>query len=125
MLVKQLRILKQQIETSVNKLMPRLWTVLGVGPILAGVLLAETGDPRRFATADHFASYCGAAPVERGSGQNRRMPVNPGGNRRLNGALHMVVMVHLRIGFGKSLWALRRFWWSGLSGNRHIPWLWI
>jgi len=102
MLVKQLRILKQQIETLVNKLMPPLLTVLGVGPILAGVLLAETGDPRRFATADHFASYCGAAPVERGSGQNRRMQVNPGGNRRLNWALHIVVMVRLRIDGGRS-----------------------
>jgi hypothetical protein len=33
-----------------------------VGPIVAGVLLAETGDPKRFASPHHFASYGGAAP---------------------------------------------------------------
>lgn len=101
-LVSQLRKLKEHIQRLVNKLMPCLLEVPGVGPILAGLLLAETGNPRRFASADHFASYCGAAPVERGSGQNCRMQVNPGGNRRLNWALHMVVMIRLRIDGGRS-----------------------
>lgn len=82
--------------------MPSLLDVLGVGPIVAGVLLAETGDPRRFASADHFASYCGAAPTERGSGQNRRMQINPGGNRRLNWALPIVALVRLRMDGGRS-----------------------
>jgi hypothetical protein len=53
----------------VNKLMPSLLELPGVGPIVAGILLTETGNPQRFASTDHFASYCGAAPVERGSGQ--------------------------------------------------------
>ena len=101
-LVSQLRKLKEPIQLWVNSLMPSLLAVPGVGPIVAGVLLAETGDPRRFASVDHFASYCGAAPVERGSGQNRRMQVNPGGNRRLNWALHIVAMVRLRTDGGRS-----------------------
>lgn len=86
----------------VNNLMPGLLNVQGVGPVVAGVLLAESGDPKRFASANHFASYCGAAPVERGSGQNCRMQVNPGGNRRLNWALHIVAMVRLRTDGGRS-----------------------
>ena len=101
-LVSQLRKLKEQIQMLVNRLMPSLLEVPGVGPIVAGVLLAETGDPQRFASVDHFASYCGAAPVERGSGQNCRMQVNPGGNRRLNWALHIVAMVRLRVDGGRS-----------------------
>lgn len=101
-LVSQLRKLKQHIQLLVNRLMPSLLEVPGVGPIVAGVLLAETGDARRFASSNHFASYCGAAPVERGSGQNRRMQINPGGNRRLNWALHIVAMVRLRIDGGRS-----------------------
>jgi transposase len=52
--------------------------------------------------ADHFASYCGAAPVERGSGQNSRMQINPGGNRRLNWALHVIAIVRLRVDGGRS-----------------------
>ncbi|MBV8377092.1 MAG: transposase, partial [Verrucomicrobia bacterium] len=49
--------------------------------------------------------YCGAAPVERGSGQNSRLQVNPGGNRRLNWALHIIALVRLRMDGGRS----RRF----------------
>lgn len=101
-LVVQLKVLEQQIRVVVTALMPSLLKVLGVGPIVAGVVLAEAGNPKRFASADHFASYCGAAPVERGSGQNSRMQVNPGGNRRLNWALHIVAMVRLRMDGGRS-----------------------
>lgn len=101
-LVIQLKVLEQQIRLVVKTIMPSLLDVLGVGPIVAGVVLAEAGDPRRFASAHHFASYCGAAPVERGSGQNSRMQVNPGGNRRLNWALHIVAMVRLRMDGGRS-----------------------
>lgn len=101
-LVDQLKLLRQQIRLRVKDIMPALLDVQGVGPIIAGVLLAEVGNPKRFATANHFASYCGAAPVERGSGQNCRMQVNPGGNRRLNWALHIVAMVRLGNDGGRS-----------------------
>lgn len=99
---KQLAFLEQQIRTAVDRAMSSLLDVSGVGPIVAGVLLAEAGDPRRFASADHFASDCGAAPVERGSGQNRRRQVNPGGNRRLHWALPIVALVRLRMDGGRS-----------------------
>jgi transposase len=101
-LLKQLTALEKQIQATIHAVMPSLLKLPGVGPIVAGVLLAETGDPKRFAGPHHFASYCGAAPVERGSGQNRRMQINPGGNRRLNWALHIVAMVRLRIDGGRS-----------------------
>ena len=101
-LLKQLAALEKQIRAAIHAVMPSLLKLPGVGPIVAGVLLAETGDPRRFASPHHFASYCGAAPVERGSGQNHRMQINPGGNRRLNWALHIVAMVRLRIDGGRS-----------------------
>ena len=35
-----------------------LQTVPGIGPIVAGTILLEVGDMRRFATVGHFASYC-------------------------------------------------------------------
>jgi transposase len=101
-LVVQLNELEKQLRSIVGTLMPCLLKLPGVGAILAGTLLAELGDPQRFPTADHFASYCGVAPVERGSGQNSRMQVNPGGNRRLNWALHIIAMVRLRMDGGRS-----------------------
>jgi transposase len=101
-LVCQLRELDKQLQNLVRTVMPCLLELPGVGAIVAGTLLAEVGDPRRFPTADHFASYCGVAPVERGSGQNSRMQVNPGGNRRLNWALHIIAVVRLRSDAGRS-----------------------
>ena len=101
-LVSQLGALEKQLRSIVRTVMPCLLELPGVGAVVAGTLLAEVGDPQRFPTADHFASYCGVAPVERGSGQNSRMQVNPGGNRRLNWALHIIAMVRLRVDDGHS-----------------------
>jgi transposase len=101
-LILQLKELEKQLRSIVCTVMPALLELSGVGAIVAGTLLAEVGDPQRFPTADHFASYCGAAPVERGSGQNSRMQVNPGGNRRLNWALHIIALVRLRMDGGRS-----------------------
>jgi transposase len=101
-LMLQLKELENQLQRIVRTVMPALLELSGVGAIVAGTLLAEVGDPQRFPTADHFASYCGVAPVERGSGQNSRMQVNPGGNRRLNWALHIIAMVRLRMDGGRS-----------------------
>jgi transposase len=112
-LVSEVRKLEQRIREMVRKIMPSLLEVRGVGPVVAGVLLAEAADATRFASADHFASYCGAAPVERGSGQNSRMQVNPGGNRRLNWALHIVAMVRVRTDGGRSRAFLNKLKASG------------
>jgi transposase len=95
-LTRQLGELEKQLRGIVRKIMPSLLELPGVGAIVGGTLLAEVGDPHRFPSADHFASYCGAAPIERGSGQNSRMQINPGGNRRLNWALHIIAIVRLR-----------------------------
>lgn len=94
--------LEKQLRSIVRTATPSLLEVSGVGAMVAGTLLAEVGDPHRFPTVDHFASYCGAAPVERGSGQNYRRQVNPGGNRRLNWALHIIALVRLRMDGGRS-----------------------
>jgi transposase len=98
----QLKALEKQLRVAVQALMPCLLDLPGVGAVVAGTLLAEVGHAQRFPSADHFASYCGAAPVERGSGQNSRMQINPGGNRRLNWALHIVALVRLRVDDGRS-----------------------
>jgi len=42
-----------------------LTALFGIGPVIAGRLLAEAGDVARFATKDAFASYNGIAPTGR------------------------------------------------------------
>lgn len=89
--------LEQALKAHVEALVPELLEQQGIGVVLAGVILAETANPARFETQDKFASYCGAAPVMRGSGRNMRAQVNPSGNRRLNRALHLIAQTRLRL----------------------------
>jgi transposase len=91
-LITRIKELQHQIRSVVSRVMPGLLELPGVSAIVVGTLLAGTGDPQRFPSPDHFASYCGAAPVERGSGQNTRMQINPGGHRRLNWALQVIAI---------------------------------
>jgi transposase len=85
-----------RIEQQVQEIDPRILREHGVGPVVSGVVLAETGNVQRFRNADAFAAYCGAAPVERSSGQIKRVQLNTGGNRRLNHALHIAALARLR-----------------------------
>ncbi len=73
-----------------------LTEIYGVGPIIAAQLIGYTGDVRRFANRDAFASYNGTAPVEFASGGRVVHRVSLRGNRRLNHALHMVAVTQIR-----------------------------
>ena len=54
----------------------------GIGPLIAGRMLAEVGDVGRFATKDHFATYNGTAPLDVSSGDQVRHRLSRAGNRR-------------------------------------------
>ena len=92
----QLAELSTQMKMMVKTFAPTLLELLGVGSVVASVILGEVCNIGRFANEGQFASYCGAAPVERGSGRNSRMQLNYGGNRRLNWALHIVALTRSR-----------------------------
>ena len=51
----------------------RLRTVPGVGLLIATSLVAFVGDPHRFPSGRHFASYLGLTPRESSSGLHRRL----------------------------------------------------
>ncbi len=67
----------------------------GVGPIVAGLILAHVGDPARFATPARFAAYNGTAPIEASSGPRKRHRLNPRGNRKLNHAMHLIAVTQI------------------------------
>jgi transposase len=73
-----------------------LTTLYGIGPVIAGRILAETGDVARFASKDHFASYNGTAPIDVSSGDQVRHRLSRAGNRRINHALHMMAVTQIR-----------------------------
>lgn len=98
----ELKLLDEAIGRMARVVAPGVLSLKGVGPVLAGVILAEMGDARRFRSEHAFASFCGAAPVQRASGGSSRWCVNGGGNRRLNWVLHLMALVRLRCDGGRS-----------------------
>lgn len=67
-----------------------LLELAGAGALTAARLIAESGDLRRFRSADAFAMLAGVAPIPASSGEVRRMRLNRGGNRQLNRALYTI-----------------------------------
>jgi transposase len=51
----------------------RLRTIPGIGLLIATALFAFVGDPHRFPSGRHFASYLGLTPREYSSGSHRRL----------------------------------------------------
>ena len=70
-----------------------LTTIFGISDVLAAKILGHTGDVRRFASADAFATYSGTAPIEVSSGDVVRHRLSRNGNRALNNALHIAARV--------------------------------
>ncbi len=86
-----------QLRTLVTEAAPRLLALRGVGPEVAGQLLATTGDnPDRLRSEAAFAHLCGVAPIPASSGRVHRHRLNRGGDRAANNALHIVVLGRLR-----------------------------
>lgn len=75
----------------------RLLEVDGIGPILATRILGRTGSPSRFASAGHYASYCGTAPIEVASAEHSRHRLSRAGDRQLNAALHVAAVTQARM----------------------------
>lgn len=66
----------------------RLASIPGVGPIIAGALLAMVPDPNGFRSARHFAAWLGFAPRQKSSGGKQRLgSISKQGNRYLRSLL--------------------------------------
>lgn len=86
-----------ELRTLVTVAAPRLLALRGVGPEVAGQLLATAGDnPDRLRSEAAFAHLCGVAPIPASSGRVHRHRLNRGGDRAANNALHIVVLGRLR-----------------------------
>jgi transposase len=92
----RLKYLTGQIAALVAESGTTLMTLYGIGPLIAGRILAEAGDVARFATKDKFASYNGTAPIDVSSGDQVRHRLSRAGNRRNCHALHMMAVTQIR-----------------------------
>jgi transposase len=92
----RLKYIAGQIAVLVTASGSTLISLFGIGPVIAGRILAEVGDVSRFATKDKFASYNGTAPIDVSSGDQVRHRLSRAGNRRINHALHMMAATQIR-----------------------------
>ena len=92
---RQIKDLTTQIEDLVTGSGTRLRDVYGVGVLVAGTILAEVGNPRRYPTKAKFAMANGTAPLEASSGRVVRHRLNRGGNRQPNRAIHTVALTQI------------------------------
>jgi transposase len=87
---------KRRVAAAVAASGTSLTCIHGVGPIVAAMIIAHTGDIARFPTRGHYASYNATAPIEASSGPKARHRLNPRGNRQLNWAIHTAAITQLR-----------------------------
>lgn len=92
---RELVAIKTRIRDAVETSATALVELHGVGPIVAGLILAHVGDPARFPNPERFASYNGTAPIEASSGPRKRHRLNPRGNRKLNHAMHLIAVTQI------------------------------
>ena len=90
----------ESLDTELSRLTkevsPALCNLIGVGPDVAGALLAAAGDnPERLRSEAAFANLCGVAPLPASSGKTNRHRLNRGGDRIANNALWRIVTVRL------------------------------
>jgi transposase len=90
------RELAREIETITRKLAPRLLDQPGVGPHSAAQLVLSWSHRGRITSEAAFARLAGAAPIPASSGQTVRHRLDRSGDRKLNRALHMILVTRKR-----------------------------
>jgi transposase len=90
------RELAGEIEGLTRKLAPQLLDQPGVGPHSAAQLILSWSHPGRIRSEAAFARLAGAAPIPASSGQTIRYRLDRSGDRKLNRALHMILVTRKR-----------------------------
>jgi hypothetical protein len=88
--------LAREIETITRTLAPQLLDQPGVGPHAAAQLVLSWSHRGRIESEAAFARLAGAAPIPASSGQRVRYRLDRSGDRKLNRALHMILVTRKR-----------------------------
>ena len=81
--------IQQELGVLVSQVAPQLLAERGLGVILAAKLIAGID---RFASDAQLARMAGCAPIPVSSGRTDRHRLDPGGNRQLNHAIHLLAI---------------------------------
>jgi len=87
--------LYEQLADLVKQVAPQLLAERGLGVLIAAKLIGEIAGIDRFTSAAQLARISGCAPIPVSSGRTDRHRLDPGGNRQLNHAFHMLALTKL------------------------------
>ena len=87
--------LHEQLADLVKQAAPQLLAERGLGVLIAAKLIGEIAGIDRFTSDAQLARISGCAPIPVSSGRTDRHRLDPGGNRQLNHAFHMLALTKL------------------------------
>jgi len=107
-LTREAREHEQAILAIIRSWRPDILDNCGVGPIVAATVLCAWSHPGRVRSDAAFAMLAGTAPIPASSGMTVRHRLNRSGDRRLNQAIHTVVVTRMRVDADTKIYVERR-----------------
>ena len=89
---REAKLLERELQQRLRALSPSLLELPGVGPISAAQVIVAWSHPGRLKSEAAFARLGGVAPIPASSGQRIRYRLDRGGDRKLNRALHQIIL---------------------------------
>jgi transposase len=89
--------LYEQLAGLVKQAAPHLLAESGLGVLIAAKLIGEIAGIDRFTSDAQLARISGCAPIPVSSGRTDRHRLDPGGNRQLNHAFHMLALTKIML----------------------------
>jgi transposase len=86
---------ERRLRELVLQVAPGVLALPGVGPITAAIVIVAWSHRGRVRSEAAFAALAGTCPIPASSGNTVRHRLNRGGDRRLNYAIHTIVMVRM------------------------------
>jgi transposase len=87
--------LYKQLTGLVKQVAPQLLAEPGLGVLIAAKLIGEIAGIDRFTSEAQLARVSGCAPIPVSSGRTDRHRLDPGSNRQLNHAIHMLALTKI------------------------------
>jgi transposase len=94
-LTRTVNALANELGALVRQVAPQLLAEPGIGVLIAAKLIGEIAGIHRFATDAQLARFGACAPIPVSSGRTDRYRLDPGGNRQLNHAIHMLALTKI------------------------------
>jgi transposase len=95
-LTRAITALQDQLAVLVKQTAPQLLAEPGIGVVLAAKFIGEIAGINRFTSDAQLARLAGCAPIPVSSGRTDRHRLDPGGNRQLNHAFHLLAFTKIR-----------------------------